>query len=142
MSEAAGQGPIIGTHNNVQLVEVLKGRGSTISAWQLIPVQQEQADVHSTCAADVINTAVPATSCRVVHRVCRYTREAEAAAAAEDERRKAAVKASSKVLAASLAEQLVLKESLKHAHDGEEQVRRLVSLLRGAAQQFAWTQPG
>jgi hypothetical protein len=55
--------------------------------------------------------------------VCRYTREAEAAAAAEDERRKAAVKASSKVLAASLAEQLVLKETLKHAHDGEEQVR-------------------
>lgn len=51
----------------------------------------------------------------------RYTREAEAAAAAEDERRKAAVKAGSKVLAASLAEQLVLKESLKHAHDGEEQ---------------------
>jgi hypothetical protein len=60
--------------------------------------------------------------------VCRYTREAEAAAAAEDERRKAAVKASSKVLAASLAEQLVLKETLKHAHDGEEQVR-----LQGAA---------
>lgn len=53
---------------------------------------------------------------------CRYTREAEAAAAAEDERRKAVVKAGSKVLAASLAEQLVLKESLKHAHDGEEQV--------------------
>jgi hypothetical protein len=53
---------------------------------------------------------------------CRYTREAEAAAAAEDERRKAALKASSKVLAASLAEQLVLKETLKHAHDDEEQV--------------------
>jgi hypothetical protein len=62
--------------------------------------------------------------------VCRYTREAEAAAAAEDERRKAAVKASSKVLAASLAEQLVLKETLKHAHDGEEQARDCKLALR------------
>lgn len=52
----------------------------------------------------------------------RYTREAEAAAAAEDERRKAHVKDSTKKLAASLDEQLKLKEKLKHAHDGEEEV--------------------
>lgn len=56
----------------------------------------------------------------VVHR---YTREAEAAAAAEDERRKAAVKASTKLLAASLEEQLKIKETLKHCHDDEEEVR-------------------
>ncbi|KAF6260771.1 hypothetical protein COO60DRAFT_846345 [Scenedesmus sp. NREL 46B-D3] len=66
----------------------------------------------------------------------RYTREAEAAAAAEDERRKAAVKASSKVLAASLAEQLVLRETLRHAHDGEEQAA-IRSLRDGVAAEQA-----
>eukprot|EP00878_Enallax_costatus_P025426 GHUV01027202.1.p1 GENE.GHUV01027202.1~~GHUV01027202.1.p1 ORF type:complete len:436 (+),score=163.52 GHUV01027202.1:3278-4585(+) len=53
--------------------------------------------------------------------VDKYTREAEAAAAAEDERRKAHVKDSTKKLAASLDEQLKLKEVFRHAHDGEEE---------------------
>jgi hypothetical protein len=52
----------------------------------------------------------------------RYTREADAAAAAEEERRQAALKASKGLLAASLGQQVKERETLKHAHDDEEQV--------------------
>lgn len=71
------------------------------------------------------NTALAAGAVISVAAACvrRYAQEAEAAAAAEDERRKAAIKSSIHALAASLDEQVKLHESLKHEHDGEEQVR-------------------
>lgn len=53
----------------------------------------------------------------------RYTQEADAAAAAEEARRQAALKSGRVQLAASLGQQVKERETLKHAHDDEEQVR-------------------
>jgi hypothetical protein len=55
--------------------------------------------------------------------VCRYTREADAAAAAEEARRRGALVAGKAALAASLGQQLAEREALKHSFDTEEQVR-------------------
>eukprot|EP00879_Flechtneria_rotunda_P015380 GHRR01016079.1.p1 GENE.GHRR01016079.1~~GHRR01016079.1.p1 ORF type:complete len:262 (+),score=105.62 GHRR01016079.1:1221-2006(+) len=66
----------------------------------------------------------------------RYQREVEAAAAAEDERRKAAVKNSTKILAASLDEQIKLREIRKHEHDDEEQAA-IKALAEGVAAEKA-----